>query len=136
MGYLFKFFILISFLYIHISAQEIKQDFKVKNIISIYDGDTFRVDLRNCSIDFFCKDVSIRVYGVDTEEMKSHSENALKAKEYTKLFLTKTPILLKNCTKDKYYRLDCEVINSSKKNLADELIKNNLGVPYFGGTKI
>lgn len=99
-----------------------------------YDGDTFTADI-NCSEQFFCKGVSVRVKGVDTPEMKSHTELSVTAKTTTTQFLQTKPITLVNCVKDKYFRIVCDVYNGNKQNLSDVLLKANLAKPYDGGTK-
>lgn len=113
---------------------ETKYNLEIERIVSQYDGDTFKVDLKNCNEPIFCKGMSIRVYGVDTPELKPLQPNAKEAKEFTRKFLM-DKIYLRECSADKYFRLDCKVINSKGQDLASELIKVGLGKPYFGGTK-
>lgn len=108
------------------------------SIASVYDGDTFKINL-NCSLAVYCEKVPVRVLGVDTAEIKGQTERekklAQQAKEFTKNFLAQAPIALSNCTRDKYFRLLCDVTNGEGKNLAKELIKAKLGYEYWGGTK-
>ena len=59
---------------------------------------------------------------------------AKQAKAFTQEFLSGGKILLRNCDRDKYFRLLCDV-NVNKQDLARELIKNGHGAPYDGGTK-
>lgn len=124
----------IVFIFITVLASAQSKDFVVEKIRSVYDGDTFRADL-NCVEPFFCSNMSIRVYGVDTEEIKSKTQKSLDAKNFTKSFLAKKPIILKECKPDKYFRIDCAVYNKDGMNLSEELIKRGFGKPYFGGTK-
>ena len=111
---------------------------QMTNLVSIYDGDTFTANL-NCSEELLCSKMPIRVKGVDTPEIKGKSEAeknlAKKAKEYTKSFLTRPNIVLQDCTRDKYFRLDCYVMVGDS-NLTKELIDKRLGVPYMGETKV
>ena len=124
----------------HISASQQKDmaNFDNVSLISVYDGDTFYVDIPSCNIDVFCKHISVRVRGVDCPEMKGGTvetkARAKQAKEYSECFLKSGKILLYNCGRDKYFRLLCDV-NVNKRNLAQELIKNGYGIPYDGGTK-
>ncbi|MBR4355006.1 MAG: thermonuclease family protein [Elusimicrobiaceae bacterium] len=108
------------------------------SLISVYDGDTFYVDIPSCDIDVFCKHISVRLRGVDCPEMKGGTAEtkarAKQAKEFSERFLKNGKILLYNCGRDKYFRLLCDV-NVNKRNLAQELIKNGYGIPYDGGTK-
>lgn len=112
--------------------------FENVSIASVYDGDTFKINL-NCSLAVYCEKVPVRVLGVDTPEIKGQTERekelAQQAKEFTKKFLEKGPIRLSNCGRDKYFRLLCDVTNGEGKNLAKELIKANVGYSYYGGTK-
>ena len=108
------------------------------SIASIYDGDTFKINL-NCSLAVYCEKVPVRVRGVDTPEIKGKTDRekklAQQAKSFTQNFLAQAPVSLSNCGRDKYFRLLCDVTNGQGKNLARELIKNKLGYAYDGGTK-
>ena len=114
------------------------QAFEDVSIASVYDGDTFKINL-NCSLAVYCEKVPVRVRGVDTPEIKGKTAReknlAQKAKEFTKEFLSVRPISLFNCGRDKYFRLLCDVQNGDGKNLARELIKRDFGYSYQGGTK-
>ncbi len=116
------------------------QDFYDVKIISVYDGDTFKVSLP-CQIPIFCESISVRVKNIDTPELKTKNKceklAAKKAKKLTKEFLSEGNIILKNCERDKYFRLLCEVkqISDKEKDLSVLLLKNNLAYRYFGGTK-
>ena len=119
-------------------SMEENQVFENVSIASIYDGDTFKINL-NCSMAVYCEKVPVRVRGVDTPEIKGKTERekkfAQQAKEFTKEFLAQGPINLSNCGRDKYFRLLCDVTNGQGKDLAKELIKQDLGYSYQGGTK-
>ncbi len=108
------------------------------SVASVYDGDTFKINL-NCSLAVYCEKVPVRVRGVDTPEIKGKTERektlAQKAKAFTKNFLSEDPISLSDCGRDKYFRLLCDVTNGEGKDLAQELIKRDLGYAYQGGTK-
>lgn len=118
-------------------CQKKKTEIKVLKIISVYDGDTFRADL-DCETPIFCKNMSIRVLGVDTPEIRSkcpfEKQKALEAKKFTQNFLKKGKIVLKNIGKGKYFRIVADVFVGGK-SLTKALIKNKLGFPYDGGTK-
>lgn len=116
---------------------ELSQNFNKVELASVYDGDTFRVYLA-CKYKVFCKTIPIRVRGVDCPEIKGGSAQtkvfAKQAKTFTKDFLKSGKILLRNCGRDKYFRLLCDV-KVNGQNLGEELIKAGHAVPYFGGTK-
>jgi len=125
------------------AADKRTQTFKVKEIISVYDGDTFRANL-NCGSSFFCDNMSIRVNGVDTPEKRGGTGTqrekylAKEAQKITEAFLMRGmetgSVLATNCFKGKYFRLICNV-RTKEGFLTDHLIQSGLGVPYYGGTK-
>ena len=117
---------------------EENQVFENVSVASVYDGDTFKINL-NCSLAVYCEKVPVRVRGVDTAEIKGKTARekklAQQAKEFTKNFLAQEPVNLSNCGRDKYFRLLCDVTNGQGQDLARELIKRDLGYSYQGGTK-
>lgn len=118
-------------------AQQPTSSFYKVQLGKVLDGDTFKVYLA-CNYKLFCKAVSVRVRGVDTPELKSKDpETKAKAKaaqKFTRDFLTGKKITLKQCTRDKYFRLLCDVY-ADDKSLADMLLSENLATPYNGGKK-
>ncbi len=138
MRYLYGLIIFFGFVVIcQAKENDLIQNFNKVSLVSIYDGDTFRVNL-NCKYRIFCKSIPIRVRGVDCPEIKSGSDEtkalAKQAKEFTKNFLNSGKILLRNCGRDKYFRLLCEV-KVNGQSLGEELIKAGHAIPYDGGTK-
>mgnify|MGYP002657322391 FL=1 len=116
---------------------DLSQNFNKVELASVYDGDTFRVHL-SCKYGVFCKTIPIRVRGVDCPEIKGGSAEtkalAKQAKAFTKNFLKSGKILLRNCGRDKYFRLLCDV-RVNGQSLGEELIKAGHAIPYDGGTK-
>ena len=114
------------------------QAFENVSVASVYDGDTFKINL-NCSVAVYCEKVPVRVLEVDTPEIKGKTAKekrlAQKAKAFTKNFLAQRPVSLTDCGRDKYFRLLCNVTNGQGQNLAQELIKRDLGYEYWGGKK-
>ena len=115
------------------ASQEIKpQNFNKVFLVSVYDGDTFRVRL-SCRYALFCQDISIRVRGVDCPEIRGGTKEskaaAKTAKEFTKDFLKSGKILLRNCGRDKYFRVLCDV-KVNNKDLATELLAAHHAIPY------
>lgn len=112
-------------------------NFAKVRLLSVYDGDTFKVALR-CKYAVFCDNVPVRVRGVDCPEMRGGTEEtraaAKLAKAFTTEFLTRGKINLKNCGRDKYFRLLCDV-KVKGEDLAEALINAGHAVPYDGGTK-
>jgi len=110
----------------------------VSEVTSIYDGDTFRVNIEGLH-DLIGHRIGICVNGIDTPEMRGRcqqeKELARKAKQYTVSALRGAKkIELRNMKRGKYFRIVADVYIDGK-NLTDSLIKNKLGVPYDGGTK-
>lgn len=118
-------------------AQQPASNFYKVRLGKVIDGDTFKVYLA-CSYKLFCKSVSVRVRGIDTAELKSKDETkrakAQEAKRFTQEFLTGHKIVLKRCTRGKYFRLLCEVY-ADNKSLADALLAANLAISYNGGSR-
>ncbi len=134
-----KYFWVICFLFYPLFVNA--QNFDDVKVVSVYDGDTFKVNLP-CTQDIFCRDMSVRVNGIDTPEMKTKNscekQKAKEAQALTKDILSKGPVILKNCQRDKYFRLLCDVSVLGRNqgyNLSEELINANLAVEYHGETK-
>jgi len=114
-------------------------DINVSKLISVYDGDTFKVDI-NSYPDIAGKKISIRVNGIDTPELRTRckSEKVLgyKAKRIAKDLLENSKVIeLRNIKRGKYFRIVADVYLDNNVSLADELIKSGLAVPYDGGAK-
>ena len=60
---------------------------------------------------------------------------AKQAKAFTKNFLKGGKILLRNCGRDKYFRLLCDV-KVNGQSLGEELLKAGHAIPSDGGTKM
>ena len=110
----------------------------VSEVTSIYDGDTFRVNIAEYP-ELLGYRIGIRVNGIDTPEMrgKCAQEKALarKAKQFTvaKLRAAKS-IELRNMKRGKYFRIVADVY-VDEQNLGDMLIQEKLAVAYDGGHK-
>jgi len=102
------------------------------SLVKVVDGDTldFMVDLGfNIS-----HKVRVRLYGVNTPELKSGSEDAKVAKQFTTLWLAACSDLTVETIKDKsdkYGRFLAKVWDGDKCLNTDLLVKG-LAVPYFG----
>ena len=126
---------LISFTVIEANQPE---SYKIEKIISVYDGDTFRADIRGLP-DIIGKNIAIRILGIDTPEIKGKCEEekivAIKARDFARKALFNAKIItLKNLKRDKYFRLLADVYFDDT-DLADALLVNNLAVKYSGKKK-
>ena len=110
----------------------------VSRVISVYDGDTFRVDIDELS-DIVGKNIAIRILGIDTPEIRGQCEKekqlAIKARDFTRYYLNNASnIQLSNLKRDKYFRLLADVYIDGE-SLAAALLVNNLAVRYSGNKK-
>lgn len=110
----------------------------VTEITDVYDGDTFKVNIDSWP-DIVGKNVSIRIYGIDTPEMRGTKGEvrklALRAKSFlVDVLLSGKTVELCNIRRGKYFRIVAEVYIDGK-NLADLLIKKGLAKEYYGGKR-
>ena len=128
---------LFLFLFFTFTAHS-QENVSVTRIISVYDGDTFRVDIDELS-DIVGKNIAIRILGIDTPEIKGQCDKekqlAIKARDFTRHYLNNaSSIQLSNLKRDKYFRLLADVYVDGK-SLAAALLANNLAVRYSGNKK-
>lgn len=121
------------------SADKIYPTIIVDQVTSIYDGDTFRVDIKNYPA-IIGERIAIRVNGIDTPEMKGKCQKEkdlarLAKQETVSLLRTAKLIELRNPQRGKYFRIVADVF-ADDKSLGKHLIDKQLAVPYDGGTKI
>ena len=104
-------------------------------IVEVYDGDTFKIDLPS-QHPLFGDDISIRVLGIDTPELKGSSDEvkalAYKAKNRTQELLSDAKTIeLKNPQRDKYFRVLAEVWIDGE-SLGEKLKSDGLAKDYDG----
>ena len=134
-----KFSILFIFVTLSLHAKQNFGNIIIDEVTSIYDGDTFRVNI-NSYPDIVGQKIAIRLNGVDTPEIRGKCIKekllARKSKKLTVLTLRggKT-IELRDMQKGKYFRIVADVYVDGV-SLADVLIKNKLAIKYDGGTKV
>ena len=133
--------IFISFLLIITSAQAAPQygTVTVSKVISVYDGDTFRVDIDSLP-PIVGKNIAIRVNGVDTPEIQGkcqYEKNlALEARDFVRSKLGNAKeIKLANLQRGKYFRVVANVVVDGV-SLEQELLDNKLAYEYDGGKKL
>jgi len=110
----------------------------VSEVTSIYDADTFRVNIKSWP-DIIGSRMSVRVMGVDAPEIRGKCESEKKAarlaKQFTVEFLRSgSYIELRNIKRGKYFRILAEVYVDGI-NLADALILAKHGRAYDGGKR-
>ena len=110
----------------------------VSKVISVYDGDTFRVDIDSLP-PIVGKNIPIRLNGVDTPEIrgkcKYEKDLAIKARDFVRNKLANAKeIKLNNLQRGKYFRVVANVMVDGV-NLEQELLDNELAYKYTGGKK-
>ena len=139
-AYTMKYIIFIlTLLFVPLSVAKTYDELIVSNIVSIYDGDTFRVDLDGDIPRIFGENISIRVANIDTPELRAKCENekilARKAKQFTVQKLREAKVIvLKSVQRGKYFRIVAEVYLDGV-SLSNQLLDNKLAVTYSGGSK-
>jgi len=110
----------------------------VSKVISVYDGDTFRVDIDSLP-PIVGKNIRIRLNGVDTPEIQGkcqyEKDLALEARDFVrnKLF-NAAEIKLTKLQRGKYFRVVADVMVDGV-SLEQELLENKLAYKYTGGKK-
>jgi endonuclease YncB( thermonuclease family) len=120
------------------SSPKVYGDAVVAEVTSIYDGDTFKVNLQGYP-PITGERIGIRINGIDTPEMKDNRPKikalARKAKQYTvERSREGKQIILRNMQRGKYFRIVADVYVDGS-NLGQELISAGLAKPYDGGKK-
>jgi len=110
----------------------------VSKVISVYDGDTFRVDIDSLP-PIVGKNIPIRLNGVDTPEIRGKCEYekdlALKARDFVRNKLANAKkIKLTKLQRGKYFRVVADVYLDGV-SLEQELLENKLAYKYTGGKK-
>ena len=110
----------------------------VSKVISVYDGDTFRVDIDSLP-PIVGKNIPIRLNGVDTPEIQGkcqyEKDLALKARDFVRNKLANAKeIKLNNLQRGKYFRVVADVMVDGV-SLEQELLDNELAYKYTGGKK-
>ena len=110
----------------------------VSKVISVYDGDTFRVDIDSLP-PIVGKNIPIRLNGVDTPEIRGkcqyEKDLALKARDFVRNKLANAKeIKLSKLQRGKYFRVVADVYVDGV-SLEQELLDNELAYKYTGGKK-
>jgi endonuclease YncB( thermonuclease family) len=111
----------------------------VSKVISVYDGDTFRVNIDSLP-PIVGKNIPIRVNGVDTPEIRGkcqyEKDLALEARDFVRSKLANAKeIKLTNLQRGKYFRVVANVVVDGV-SLEQELLDNKLAYEYSGGKKL
>jgi micrococcal nuclease len=107
-------------------------------MVSNYDGDTITVNIPTYPA-LVGDHISVRINGIDTAELHGTTgDTHAKAVQAKAIVAAACPvgstITLKNVGRDKYFRIDAEVVCGDT-NVGQKLIDAGLAHPYDGGTK-
>ena len=110
----------------------------VSKVISVYDGDTFRVDIDSLP-PIVGKNIPIRLNGVDTPEIRGkcqyEKDLAIKARDFVRNKLANAKeIKLNNLQRGKYFRVVANVMVDGV-SLEQELLDKEFAYKYTGGKK-
>jgi endonuclease YncB( thermonuclease family) len=122
-----------------ISSTFAYDDVKISKVISIYDGDTLRVNIDSFP-DIVGKNIRIRIKGIDAPEIKGKCQTeidlAIMARDYLRNAINQSSqIELRNMERGKYFRIVGELYIDGE-NISKGLIKEKLANIYQGGKKV
>lgn len=115
--------------------------FKCIDVVSVYDGDTIKVNIEGIHR-YFGEKIGVRVSNIDSAEKWGKApcerEMAELARRYVvhRISLAQdiSRIELRKAKRDKYFRINAELWVNGR-SIGNALVKNNLAVAYDGGTK-
>ena len=119
-------------------CQHNRDTLRCVKVLKNYDGDTITVDVPGVH-PLLGEKVSVRVYGIDTAEVRGHGPCEKDAARVARNLVAATlrdakQVDLRNVQRDKYFRILADVVVDGR-SLSEILIKNGLAVAYDGGTK-
>ncbi|WP_352284175.1 thermonuclease family protein [Pseudoalteromonas sp. Q18-MNA-CIBAN-0097] len=131
--------LILTLLFVPLSLAKTYDELIVSEIVSIYDGDTFRVTLDGDMPRIFGENISVRVANIDTPEIRTkcvqEKKLARKAKQFTVQKIRESKVIvLKNVQRGKYFRIVADVYLDGV-SLSNQLLDNKLAVTYSGGSK-
>ncbi len=111
----------------------------VSKVISVYDGDTFRVNIDSLP-PIIGQNIAIRVNGIDTPEIrgkcKKEKELAINARDFVRNLLLKAKVIkLTNIARGKYFRIVANVLIDGD-SLEKQVLNKKLAYVYDGGKKL
>ena len=133
-----SFYLVVCFLSLNTYAAKQYGSVTVSKVISVYDGDTFRVNIDSLP-PIVGKNIPVRLEGVDTPEINGkcqyEKDLALEARNFVRSKLSNAvEILLNDLQRGKYFRIVAKVYIDGV-SLEEELLQNGLAYQYNGGKK-
>jgi micrococcal nuclease len=105
-------------------------------IRSVYDGDTVRLDI-DLGMDIWVRNVSVRINGIDTPELKTTEGKA--ARDYAKSLLKvrqKVTVKTIRDKKEKWGRYLADIILPDGSSFSTNMVAAGHAKTYFGGKRI
>jgi len=106
------------------------------DVVRNYDGDTFIVNLKDIP-EVFGYNIPVRIKGIDSAEIKSNKlcerYDAIESRDVLYKLLDGKKIKLLNCSRDKYFRLLCDV--NTGFDIKSYMLEHKYAVSYDGSTK-
>jgi len=114
------------------------EDVKISKVISVYGGDTIRVNIDSFP-DIIGKNIRIRLKDIDAPEIKGMCQKeidlAIMARDYLRNAINQSSqIELRNIERGKYFRIVGELYIDGE-NISNNLLKRKLAYYYNGGKK-
>ena len=133
-----KLVIYLLFISPFVSAKTTYPDITISSVVSVYDGDTIKVNIANYP-DVIGEAISIRIRGIDAPENRSkctsEKAKAIKAKDYLKALLANAGVIrLTQVERGKYFRLVANVLVDGV-NINQLMIDQGLARTYDGMSK-
>ena len=117
-------------------------DIEVVRVVSVYDGDTLRVDLA-CNQPIFCENISVRIRGIDTPEIRGkcdyEKERAIQARNVVRALIEQSTkegrhVVLNGPKRGKYFRIVAAVYIDGL-SVGKALVNQGLAREYDGGKR-
>ncbi len=106
------------------------------DIVSVYDGDTFTVNIGGCP-ELFCSRLPVRINGIDTPEIRGKCQEEKEKAKAAKQFLAdrmaqaKRIDLIHTTRERKYFRILADVLIDGV-DIGQEMLSKGLARPYHG----
>jgi len=132
---------LLAFLWVLVVCGLYGQEVLQVTVTRIYDGDTFTVELEGDLPEVF-RTIGVRIYGIDTPEIRSSNprerEAAREARDFLTSLLLRGRVELYDVQKDKYFRLLAKVRVITSQGvllISEEMLRSRHAREYYGDAK-
>lgn len=105
-------------------------------VLKVVDGDTIKVNVKDCEIKVLCKNIEVRFEGIDAPEIHGkclkEKDKAIAAKKLVEEnYKAGDEVVLISPKRDKYFRL-----LAVQETISTRLIQQGLAVKYDGKKKV